>query len=243
MISWRRCERWRVVCAGADRGRRGQGVFSGMDLEDLQALVTHTAEENHAHSQRIATPVPLALRFPEDDDCGGERRGHRGRRGAGYAVRLYAGLDGGELWLHRGADWICAGDSFGVSAAAGGREACPRSAADRAHHHGRRGLPHGAGERSGGAGASWRRARGGWRNSCWRIRRHRCGRPRALLRSYGKRRWSRDIQSGMEANASMRIERGLFGRCVRSFLEAAQTSRWSSSGRPVLLRGAGHDVT
>ncbi len=41
-------------------------VFSaGMDLEDLTALTTHTPEENHAHSERIAALFRTLYDFPK----------------------------------------------------------------------------------------------------------------------------------------------------------------------------------
>ena len=43
----------------------GKAFCAGMDLEDLQALVTHTAEENHLHSQRIATLFRTLYDFPK----------------------------------------------------------------------------------------------------------------------------------------------------------------------------------
>jgi len=42
------------------------------------------------------------------DDCRGERRGHRRRHGLCPALRLHARRARREVWLHRGADWICA---------------------------------------------------------------------------------------------------------------------------------------
>jgi methylglutaconyl-CoA hydratase len=46
---------------------RAEGkVFSaGMDLEDLKALAAHTAEENHAHSERIAELFRSLYEFPK----------------------------------------------------------------------------------------------------------------------------------------------------------------------------------
>ena len=43
----------------------GKAFCAGMDLEDLQALVTQTAEENHRHSQRIATLFRSLYDFPK----------------------------------------------------------------------------------------------------------------------------------------------------------------------------------
>ncbi len=43
----------------------GKAFSAGMDLEDLQALVTHTAEENHAHSQRVAGLFRTLYDFPK----------------------------------------------------------------------------------------------------------------------------------------------------------------------------------
>jgi methylglutaconyl-CoA hydratase len=43
----------------------GKAFSAGMDLEDLKALVTHTAEENHRHSERIATLFGTLYDFPK----------------------------------------------------------------------------------------------------------------------------------------------------------------------------------
>jgi methylglutaconyl-CoA hydratase len=43
----------------------GKAFSAGMDLEDLKALVTHTAEENHAHSERIASLFQSLYDFPK----------------------------------------------------------------------------------------------------------------------------------------------------------------------------------
>ncbi len=77
--------------AGADCGRRGQGILrrDGPGRPAGAGDADGGGEPSPQPAHRDA--VPLALRFPEDDDCGGERRGHCGRRGAGYAVRLYPG--------------------------------------------------------------------------------------------------------------------------------------------------------
>jgi methylglutaconyl-CoA hydratase len=43
----------------------GKAFCAGLDLEDLQALVTHTAEENHRHSERIASLFSSLYDFPK----------------------------------------------------------------------------------------------------------------------------------------------------------------------------------
>jgi methylglutaconyl-CoA hydratase len=43
----------------------GKAFCAGMDLEDLQALATQTPEENHRHSQRIATLFRSLYEFPK----------------------------------------------------------------------------------------------------------------------------------------------------------------------------------
>ena len=43
----------------------GKAFCAGMDLEDLQVLVTQTAEENHRHSQRIAALFGSLYDFPK----------------------------------------------------------------------------------------------------------------------------------------------------------------------------------
>ena len=75
----------------------GKAFCAGMDLEDLQALVTQHGGGEPSPQPAHRNPVPLTVRVSEDDDCGGERCGHCGRRGAGYVVRLYPGVDGGEV--------------------------------------------------------------------------------------------------------------------------------------------------
>jgi methylglutaconyl-CoA hydratase len=43
----------------------GTAFSAGMDLEDLKALVAHTAQENHRHSERIATLFGSLYDFPK----------------------------------------------------------------------------------------------------------------------------------------------------------------------------------
>ncbi len=43
----------------------GKAFSAGMDLENLKALATHSAEENHAHSERIAELFHTLYDFPK----------------------------------------------------------------------------------------------------------------------------------------------------------------------------------
>lgn len=43
----------------------GKAFSAGMDLEDLKKLATHTAEENHEHSRRVASLFQALYEFPK----------------------------------------------------------------------------------------------------------------------------------------------------------------------------------
>ena len=109
----------------------GKAFCSGMDLDDLKALVGRSPEQSLKDSEIMARAVPLALRLSQADDCGGERGSHRGRLRACHAVRLHAGRARSQVRLHRSTNWIRTRDRFDFSATAGRRKACARPAADR----------------------------------------------------------------------------------------------------------------
>lgn len=108
----------------------GKAFCSGMDLDNLKALIGRSPEQNLKDSETMVPAVPFALRVSESNDCSGKRRGHCGRHWARPALRLHAGSAGSEIRLHRSAHRVCAGHRVHISFAAGGGEAGTRSVAD-----------------------------------------------------------------------------------------------------------------
>ena len=94
----------------------GKAFCAGMDLEDLQALVTQTAEENHRHSQRIATLFRSLYEFPKTTIAAVNGAAIAGGAGVATLCDFTLASTAAQLRLYRGADWICAGGGFGISA-------------------------------------------------------------------------------------------------------------------------------
>ena len=96
----------------------GKAFCSGMDLENLKALIGTLARAKPERFRDDGPTVPLALRISQGDNRRGERRGHRRRHRPGFAVRFHSGGAGGQVRLHRSAHRICACHRFHVSCCA-----------------------------------------------------------------------------------------------------------------------------
>ena len=78
--------------------------------------------------------VPLHLRIPQADHCGRERPCNSRRLRNSNPLRLHHRIYGGEVWIHRGANWFHAGDRLFIPGATDPRETSARPAVDRSHH-------------------------------------------------------------------------------------------------------------
>jgi enoyl-CoA hydratase/carnithine racemase len=159
---------------------RAEGkVFSaGMDLEDLKALAAHTAEENHAHSERIAELFRSLYEFPKTT----------------IAAVQGAAIAGGAA-LATLCDFTVASTaaSFGYTEVRIGFVPAIVSAF----------LIRQVGEKhvrdlllTGRIFSAEEAYRMGLVNRCWRILRHRCGRRRLCCGCTRERRWRMTSASG-----------------------------------------------
>lgn len=202
----------------------GKAFSAGMDLEDLKALATHTAEENHAHSQRIAGLFRSLYDFPKTTIA---------------AVNGAAIAGGAALATLCDFTLASAAASFGYPEVRIGfvpaivssflmRQVGEKHARDllltgriiTAEEAFRIGLVSEVVEAGELQARARRLAEELLENSPASMRA-----TKALLRSYGGEQLTLDIQTGMEANASMR-QSADFVEGVRSFLERRKP-RWS----------------
>ena len=179
--------------AGADRRRRGQGVLRRDGPGGFARAGGADGRGEPSPQPAHCGAVPRAVRVSQDNDCGGTRaRPLRRARDWPRCATL--------RWLRRrraSAIPRCGSDSF--------RRLLRRSWCGRwREKHAREllltgriigaagGLSHRAGERDGGRRRAARNGRTGWRKSCWRILRRRCGRPRRCCGALAGEALSRD---------------------------------------------------
>jgi len=202
----------------------GKAFCAGMDLEDLQALVTQTAEENHRHSQRIATLFRSLYDFPKTTIAAVNGAAIAG--GAGLAMLCDFTLAATAASF--GYTEVRIGFVPAVVSAFLIRQVGEKHArellltgriisADEAY---RMGLVNEVMEPAYLQAGARRLAEELLENSPASLRA-----TKALLREYAKDKLERDIRSGMEANASIRMSAD-FEEGVRSFLERRKP-RWS----------------
>ncbi len=202
----------------------GKAFCAGMDLEDLQALVTHTAEENHLHSQRIATLFRTLYDFPKTTIAAVNGAAIAG--GAGLATLCDFTL--ASTAASFGYTEVRIGFVPAVVSAFLLRQVGEKHARDllltgriiTAEEAYRMGLVNEVVEPVDLQEGAQRLAEQLLENSPASLRA-----TKALLRDYGKDRLERDIQSGMEANASIRMSAD-FKEGVQSFLERRKP-HWS----------------
>jgi methylglutaconyl-CoA hydratase len=202
----------------------GKAFCAGMDLEDLQAMVTQTDEENHRHSQRIATLFRSLYEFPKTTIAAVDGAAIAG--GAGVATLCDFTLAAAEASF--GYTEVRIGFVPAVVSAFLIRQVGEKDARDllltgriiSAEEAYRMGLVNDVIEPAYLLAAAQRLAQELLENSPASLRA-----TKALLREYAKNQLERDIRSGMEANASMRRSAD-FEEGVRSFLERRKP-RWS----------------
>jgi methylglutaconyl-CoA hydratase len=202
----------------------GKAFCAGMDLEDLQALVTQTAEENHRHSQRIATLFGSLYDFPKTTIAAVNGAAIAG--GAGLATLCDFTL--ASTAASFGYTEVRIGFVPAVVSAFLIRQVGEKHARDLlltgriigAEEAYRMGLVNEAMEPAYLQAGARRLAEELLENSPASLRA-----TKALLREYAKDGLERDIRSGMEANASIRMSAD-FEEGVRSFLERRKP-RWS----------------
>jgi methylglutaconyl-CoA hydratase len=202
----------------------GKAFCAGMDLEDLQALVTHRAEENHAHSRRIATLFRSLYDFPKTTIA---------------AVNGAAIAGGAALATLCDFTLASAAASFGYTEVRIGfvpavvssfllRQVGEKHARDlllsgrviTAEEAYRMGLVNEVVQAMDLQAVAQRLAEQLLENSPASLRA-----TKALLRSYTRDALDREIEGGMEVNASIRKSAD-FEEGVRSFLER-RNPRWS----------------
>jgi methylglutaconyl-CoA hydratase len=205
-------------------GGEGKAFCAGMDLEDLRVLAAQSEEVNHRHSQRIATLFRALYEFPKTTIAAVHGAAVAG--GAGLAtlcdftlasttasfgfteVRIGFIPAIAAAFLLRQVGEKHARELLLTGRIIGAAEAC------------RMGLVNEVVEASELPGRARRLAEELLVNSPGSLRA-----TKALLRNFGGDALSRDLESGMEANASMRRTAD-FKEGVSSFLERRKP-RWN----------------
>jgi methylglutaconyl-CoA hydratase len=202
----------------------GKAFCAGMDLEDLQSLATQTAEENRQHTERIATFFRSLYNFPKTTIAAVNGAAIAG--GTGLATLCDFTLASTEASF--GYTEVRIGFVPAVVSAFLIRQVGEKHARDllltgriiSAEEAYRMGLVNEVMEPAYLLAGAQRLAEELLENSPASLRA-----TKALLREYGRDQLERDIRSGMEANASMRMSAD-FEEGVRSFLERRKP-RWS----------------
>jgi methylglutaconyl-CoA hydratase len=202
----------------------GKAFCAGLDLEDLQALVTHTAEENRAHSQRIATLVGSLYDFPKTTIAAVNGAAIAG----GAALATLCDFTLASTAASFGYTEVRIGFVPAIVSAFLLRQVGEKHARDllltgriiTAEEAFRMGLVNEVVQAADLQVGARRLAEQLLENSPASLRA-----TKALLRSYSGEALNREIQSGMEANAAMR-QSADFEEGVRSFLERRKP-RWS----------------
>jgi methylglutaconyl-CoA hydratase len=202
----------------------GKAFSGGMDLEDLKSLVTQTAEENQLHSQRIATLFRTLYDFPKTTIAAVNGPAIAG--GAGLATLCDFTLASTAATF--GYTEVRIGFVPAVVSSFLIRQIGEKYARDllltgriiSAEEAYRMGLVNEVVEPIKLMTGAQQLAEQLLENSPASLRA-----TKALLRSYTKEGLDREIQSGMEANASVRMSPD-FEEGVRSFLERRKP-RWS----------------
>lgn len=202
----------------------GKAFCAGLDLEDLQALVTQTAEENLRHSQRIATLCRSLYEFPKTTIAAVNGAAIAG--GAGLATLCDFTL--ASTAASFGYTEVRIGFVPAIVSAYLLRQVGEKHARDllltgriiTAEEAYRMGLVNEVVEPVHLETGARQLAEQLLENSPASLRA-----TKALLRDYAKDALERDVQRGMEANASMRMSAD-FKEGVSSFLERRKP-HWS----------------
>ncbi len=202
----------------------GKAFCAGMDLEDLQALVTQTAEENYRHSRRIATLFRSLYDFPKTTIAAVNGAAIAG--GAGVATLCdftLASTEASFAYTEVRIGFVPAVVSAFLIRQVGEKHTRDLLLTGRmisSEEAYRMGLVNEVMEPAYLLAGARRLAEELLENSPASLRA-----TKALLREFAKDGLERDIQSGMEANASIRTSPD-FQEGVRSFLERRKP-RWS----------------
>lgn len=202
----------------------GKAFCAGMDLEELQALASQTAEENHRHSQRIATLCRSLYEFPKTTIAAVNGAAIAG--GTGLATLCDFTLASTAATF--GYTEVKIGFVPAIVSAFLIRQVGEKHARDllmtgrifSAQEAYRMGLANEVVEPGELQSRARRLAEELLENSPASLRA-----TKALLLGYARAGLERDIQSGMEANASIRKSAD-FAEGVRSFLERRKP-KWS----------------
>ena len=130
-----------LVLAGA-----GQAFCSGLDLSALQAMQEKTAAEHRADAERIAKLFRTLYELPIPTIAAVQGAATAGGTGLAVRLRLHPRHARCEIWIHRGADRLCARDGIGFSCLANWRQAQPGPVVDRPSLRCGRGVAAGVGE-------------------------------------------------------------------------------------------------
>ena len=202
----------------------GKAFCSGMDLDDLRALVTETAAENYPHSQRIATLFRSLYDFPKPTIAAVHGAAIAG--GAGLATLCdftLAATDASFGYTEVRIGFVPAVVSAFLIRQVGEKHARDLLLTGRivsAEEAYRMELVNQVMEPEDLQAGARRLAEALLANSPASLRA-----TKALLRQYAKDRLDCDIRSGMDANASIRLSAD-FKEGVHSFLERRKP-RWS----------------
>jgi methylglutaconyl-CoA hydratase len=202
----------------------GKAFSAGMDLEDLKALVSHTAEENHRHSERIASLFQSLYDFQRTTIAAVNGAAIAG--GAGLATLCDFTL--ASTAASFGYTEVRIGFVPAIVSAFLIRQVRDKDARDlmltgriiNAEEALRMGLVNEVIAPDELHSRARKLAEALLENSPASLRA-----TKALLRDYGRAGIERDLRSGMEANAGMR-QSADFEEGVRSFLERRKP-RWS----------------
>ncbi len=202
----------------------GKAFSAGMDLEDMRALATHTPEENHAHSERIATLFRSLYDFPKTTIAAVNGAAIAG----GAALATLCDFTVASTAASFGYTEVRIGLVPAVVSAFLLRQVGEKHVRDllltgriiKAEEAYRMGLVNEVVEAADLRARAQELAEQLLENSPGSLRA-----TKALLRSYVDASLTLDIRNGMEANASMR-QSADFAEGVRSFLERRKP-RWS----------------
>jgi methylglutaconyl-CoA hydratase len=202
----------------------GKAFSAGMDLENLQSLLTHTAEENHRHSERIATLFRSLYDFPKTTIAAV----HGAAIAGGAALATLCDFTLASTEASFGYTEVRIGFVPAIVSAFLIRQVGEKDARDLlltgriigAEEAFRMGLVNEVIAPENLRARVQRLAEQLLENSPASLRA-----TKALLREYGREAIERDIRGGMEANASMRMSAD-FQEGIKSFLERRKP-RWS----------------
>ena len=115
----------------------GKAFCSGMDLDNLKALVGRSPEQSLKDSETMARLFRSLYDFPRPTIAAVNGAAIAGGCGLATLCDFTLAVPGGQVRLHRSAHRIRPGDRFDFSAASSRRKTCARPAADWQDHRSR----------------------------------------------------------------------------------------------------------